>query len=218
VEENPPLIQLIAAEESYREPDAPRRIILRPTTINLPVDRRLAVLGKKRSANSAFLRLLAGITAPTRGKVISHARLSPILKPHELFHPYFNGMENMRHFARMLNLDPDRLMVATDAFSGTGGSLGGQVKAEEPDRRREAIMALLTLLPFDCYLIDEISQFSEAVTRRHLDAVAHRGAGLIFTTTSWRWASRYADCAIVFRDAAVYPFPTVEKAIASYER
>jgi ABC-type polysaccharide/polyol phosphate transport system ATPase subunit len=212
------LIQLVATEEWYQEPNEPPRIVLRPTTLDLPADRRLVVLGRRRSANSRFLRLLAGITWPTRGRVIAKVRLSPILSANGLFHPYFNGVENVRHFARMLNLHPDQLLLAIDSFSGSTGFLGGVAKVEEQDPRRQAMMGLLTLLPFDCYLIDEIAQFSEAVVWRHLDAVAPRGAGMIFTTSSRRHAQRYADCALVLRDAVVHPFSSVEKAFAFYER
>jgi capsular polysaccharide transport system ATP-binding protein len=213
------LIRLVAVAKSNREPPhGALRIVLQPTTLTLPVDRRVAVLGKKRSANSSFLRLLAGVTAPTSGKVISRARLSPILKSSELFHYYFNGLENIRHFARILNLEPDQLLLAINRLSGTANSLGGSIRDEERGRRDEAIMALLTLLPFDCYLIEEIGQYGETMIRRHLDGVAHRGAGLIFTTTSARWTRQYADCAIVIRDALVYPFSTVEEAIAFHER
>jgi capsular polysaccharide transport system ATP-binding protein len=212
------LIHLIAVEQWSRDPNVPSEVILRPTTLSLPADRRLAVLGTRRSRNSHFLRLLAGIATPTRGRVLSAVRLSPIMKSNGLFHPYLNGLENIRQFARMLNLAPDRLAAAMDEFSGTGGALGGPAKEEDRLRRREAEMALLSLLPFGCYLIDEIAQFSEALARRHLGAVSSRGAGLIFTTTSSRLVRCYADCAIVLRDASVHPFSDVEEATAFHER
>jgi capsular polysaccharide transport system ATP-binding protein len=214
-----PLIRLVAVQKSNRDPPhGALRVTLRPTTLTMPVDRRIAVLGKKRSANSSFLRLLAGVTAPTSGKVISQARLSPILKSNELFHYSFNGLENIRHYARILNMSPNQLFLAINRLSENAGSLGGPIRDEEQGWRDEAIVALFTLLPFDCYLIDEISQYGETMIRRHLDVVAQRGAGLIFTTTSVRWTRYYAEAAIVVRDGAVYPFSTVEQAIAFHER
>jgi ABC-type polysaccharide/polyol phosphate transport system ATPase subunit len=212
------VIHLLAVEESSWAPRASVKVVLQPTTITLPADRRLVVLGKKHSVNSGFLRLLAGVSAPTRGTIISRVRLSPILRSSGLFYPHVNGLENIRHYARMLNVGEDRLTLAIDRLSGVAGSLGEQRYEGWRDRGREAMLALFTLLPFDCYLIDEIAQFPEALTQRHLDAVAPRGAGLIFTTTSlWR-ARRYADCAIVIRDGIVHPFSDVEKAIAFHER
>jgi capsular polysaccharide transport system ATP-binding protein len=212
------LIHLVGVEESFRTRHAPMKVVFQPTTLSLPANRRLAVLGKKQSVNVEFLRLLAGVTVPTRGKVISRVRLSPIINTVGLFHPTFNGLENIRHFARLLNFDADRLMVAIDAFTGTGGALGGSALEEQRERRREAVIGLLTLLPFDCYLIEELAQFSEEVMSRHLAAVAPRGAGLIFTTSSLRKARRYADCAVVIRDGIVHPFSNLEQAIAFHER
>jgi len=212
------LIHLIGVEESTWAPRTTPKIVFQPTTLSLPADRRLVVLGKKYSVNSEFLRLLAGVTAPTRGKVISDVRLSPIINLSGLFYPYVNGLENIRHYARLLNVDANKLTLAIDLFTGTGGSLGGAVKDQQRDHSKEAMMALFTLLPFDCYLIEEIAQFSDLVMRRHLDAVGPRGAGLIFTTHSLRQARRYSDCAIVIRDGIVHPFSDVERAIAFHER
>jgi capsular polysaccharide transport system ATP-binding protein len=212
------LIHLVGVEESTWAPRTPPKIIFQPTTLSLPADRRLVVLGKKYSVNLEFLRLLAGVSVPTRGKVVSHLRLSPIISLSGLFYPYVNGLENIRHYARMLNVDANRLTLAIDLFTGTGGALGGPAKDQQRDRSKEAMIALFTLLPFDCYLIDEIAQFSEAVVSRHLDAVAPRRAGLIFTTHSQRQARQYADCAIVIRDGIVHPFSDVERAIAFHER
>lgn len=208
------MIHLSSLAKSHAVPGSRPKIVLRPTTLALPADRRLAVLGEGREANSAFLRLLAGVARPTRGTVISDLRLSPVVRRVGLFHPHLNSLENIRFFARMLNFDADQLMLAVGAFAGAGSSLGRPPKDEDGAERKAAEMALLTILPFDCYLIDEITQFSEAVIRRHLDVVAPRGAGMIFSTTSARLARQFGDCAIVIRNGIVHPFSNVAEALA----
>ena len=184
----------------------------------MPADRRLAVLGKRRQGKSVFLRILAGVEEPTRGEVISRLRLSPVVRSGALFHPRMSALENVRFFARMLNLDADRLALAVDAFYGADGVLGRSRKGEEGDRRKAAEIAFLSLLPFDCYLIDDIGQLPEAARKRHLDAAAQRRAGIIFATNQPQLARRYADCAVVIRDGIVHPFSDVAEAIAFDER
>ena len=89
---------------------------------------------------------------------------------------------------------------------------------EDSGKRKATEIALLTLLSFDCYLIDEIGHLAEAVRERHLEVVAERGAGIIFTTNLPQLARRYADCALVIRAGIVHPFSSVEEAVDFHER
>lgn len=214
----PSLIHLLSLAKSYPVAGARPKIALRPTTLALPTDRRLAVLGEKRPGQSVFLRLIAGIERPTRGQVVSSVRLSPIIKPGGLFHPHLSALENIRFFARMLNLDANQLTLAVAASCGAGGVLSRSPKGEGGDRTKAAEMALICLLPFDCYLVDELGQLPGAARKRLRDTAALRQAGIIFATNQPQLARRFAECAIVIRDGIVHPFSNVAEALAFDER
>jgi ABC-type polysaccharide/polyol phosphate transport system ATPase subunit len=213
----PPLIHLVSLAKVYSTPEHPPKVVLRPMTLALPADRRLAVLGQRRQGKSVFLRLLAGVEAPTQGEVIAPGRMSPVARPNVLFHPRLSIAENIRFFARTLNLHPDQLTVALDAFCGTGGTLTRPTKGIDHNRTA-AEMALLSMLPFDCYCVDDIGHVAEASRERLFDGAARRRAGVIFATNQTRLARRYADCAIVLRDGNVHPFSSIDEAISFDER
>lgn len=211
-----PLIHLVAVAKIYSPPDHPAKVVLRPTTLALPADRRLAVLGGRRQGKSVFLRLLAGVESPTQGEVIAPGRMSPVARPNVLFHPRLGLSENIRFIARMLNLHPDELTVALDAICEAGGTLCEQ--DHKGDHWAAAEIALLSMLPFDCYCVDDIGHMAEKSRERFFHAAAQRGAGIIFATNQPRMARRHADCAIVLRDGNVHPFSNIDEAISFDER
>lgn len=210
------MIHLASLAWSHDLPDGTARFVLRPTTMTLPADRRLAVLGKRQQGKSVFLKLLAGIEPPTYGQVIADLQLSPVIKYGVLFHRRLGIIENIRFFARMMNLDRDGLARAIDAFCRDDRPASGAPLPIE--RRKAAEVALLSLLPFDCYLADEIGQIPAPARDRLFASLRPRGAGIIFSTSQPRLAERYADCAVVIRDGILHPFSTIDEAIDFHER
>jgi capsular polysaccharide transport system ATP-binding protein len=194
------------------------KVVLQPTTLSLPADRRLAVLGGDAAANTVFLRLLARAELPTHGTVVSRVRLSPVVRPGRLFHPVLTSLENVRFYARMLNLDAKRLASAIGVFAGVDVRPSLVPEAETSDYRRALETALLILLPYECYLVDEIARLEEPARQSLFAAVAQRRGGIIFTTGKARLARQLADCAVVIRNGIVHPFSQVEEAIAFHGR
>ncbi len=211
----PRLIHFVKLAKARQAPNLPRKIILRPTNLSVPADRRLAVLGRNTDEKTTFLRLLAGTELPTEGSVVSRLRLSPIIRRGPLFHPRLTEGENILFYARALNLDVEHLMFALESFYG---SKAHSVPGEGGDKQKAKEIGILTLMTFDCYLIDEIGHLSEYLRKRHLDALTHQRAGLIFTTNSPQLARQHGDCALVIRDGTIFPFVNVEEAIAFNER
>jgi capsular polysaccharide transport system ATP-binding protein len=212
------LIHLVSLAKSYVVPGGAAKIVLGPTNLAVPAHRRLAVLGKKQQGKSVFLRLLAGVEKPTQGEVIAFGRRSPIVKIGGLFHPRLSGLDNIRFFARMMDLDTNRLLMALDAFCNARGALARSLNDSGEHDRKAVEMAMLCILPFDCYFLDEIGQLEGATRERLIVAAAQRGAGIIFATNQPQFARRYADCAVVIRDGIVHPFSNTEEATAFHER
>jgi capsular polysaccharide transport system ATP-binding protein len=212
------MIHLLSAAISYDIPGASQKVVLYPTTIDLPIDRRVAVIGPKRHGKSVFLRLLSGAETPAVGRVISRARLSPVIRAGAIFDRRLTIFENIRFFARMLNVDAEELALTVMSVCGRDGGMAKSRVGETEEQRRAAELALLCVLPFDCYLADEISYIPEAARLGLFKAAARQRAGIIFATNQKQLARSYADCAIVIRDKTLYPFSDVEEAIAFNER
>jgi ABC-type polysaccharide/polyol phosphate transport system ATPase subunit len=212
------MILLRAVTKTYFSRYDRPNVALRPTTITLPTDRRVAILGERRHGRSVLLRLLAGHEAPDTGEVIAPLRLSPIANTAALFHPRFSPVENIRLVARMLGIGGDGLATLVAALCGIGPAMERPVLFLKGPERQRLDIILVSLLSFDCYLLDNASHVPTELLEGYFHAAAARGAGVIFTTNVPRQVYQYADYALVIRDQTVHKFDHVEEAVRSYQR
>lgn len=212
------LIDLVRVAKSYATKGRVPNVVFRPTTLTLPADRRLAILGGKHEGKSVLLQLLARTERPDLGEVVTRAQLSPIVNADRIFHRDLSGFENIRFYARRFGVDENQLILAMDRFYRVSPFLdlcAGDVPLRQ---RRSMEAALAAALAFDCYLVDDLGLLAPDLVERHLDMAARRGAGVIFTTGSLRLARQFADCAVVIQDRTLYPFSRIEEAARFYER
>ena len=74
-----PLLRALALSKTYRTPDHIGRLVLEHLDFALGEGEIAAILGKSGSGKSTFLRLLAGLVAPSEGRV--EYRGEPVLDP-----------------------------------------------------------------------------------------------------------------------------------------
>src|ERR1700730_648455 len=68
---------------------------LRDLTLSLRRGESLGLVGRNGAGKTTTLRLLAGITRPTSGKVATYGRVASLLNVGAGFHPELNGRENV---------------------------------------------------------------------------------------------------------------------------
>jgi capsular polysaccharide transport system ATP-binding protein len=192
--------------------------VFRSTSIALPTDRRVAIIGDRGQGKTALLRLLAGLDAPDSGAVSAPLRLSPIANSRAVLNPRLSGIENIRLFARISGIDCHQLTLAIDAMSGLGAAIEKPTALLGGEQRQLLELALLSALPFDCYLLDDATRMPNKLLECCFSAAERRGAGMIFTTGLPRHVYQYADYAVVVRDYTARAFTHLEEAIESYER
>jgi capsular polysaccharide transport system ATP-binding protein len=213
------MIYLRSVTKFHFSEDKPPKLILRPTTLALPTDRRVAILGERMQGKSTLLRLLTGAEAPDQGHVVTPPlHFSPIVNPGKFFNFRLTGLENIRLIGRLVGVDANRLALAVDAFCRLGTAMERPLKFFTGIERQMLEIGLLSVLAFDCYLLDNAQTVPAKLLEKCFDVTGRRGAGMIFTTTFSRQAYKYADYAIVIRDNAVHAYNHVEEAIESYER
>lgn len=212
------LIGLVGVGKSFAEKGRAPHVVLRPTTISLPADRRLAILAGKSEGKTVLLQLLAGIEKPDVGSVIAPPGLSPVVNSDRIFHRDLSVIENIRFYARRFLVDEVRLVQAIDRMCPVAAALERRAGDLTMRERRGMEAALAMAFGFDCYLVDDIDIFPAELAQRTLSEIARRGAGLIFATDRARLARQFADCAVVIQDHTLYPFARIEEATRFYER
>src|SRR5204863_4359306 len=77
---------------------------LQDVSFKVPAGTTLGVIGKNGSGKSTALKLVAGITKPTSGRVTVEGRISALIELGAGFHPEISGRENVFINGIMLGL------------------------------------------------------------------------------------------------------------------
>ena len=68
---------------------------LRDVTLDVPRGTSLGVIGRNGAGKSTLFKLLSGITAPTRGRIVLNGRVAALIEVGSGFHPELTGRENV---------------------------------------------------------------------------------------------------------------------------
>ncbi len=185
-------------------------------TVTLPTNQICAVLGRRGTGRSTFLRLLSGSEHPDAGAIITQARFSVVANSGSLFHPGLTGLENIALAARVYGLPAAKL---TDIVLGmTNFGPAWQIKAGTlmSKMRKSMEMILGAVLPFDCYLLDDVERVEPESLHIVMGLLSARHAGMIFTAHNPKLIRDLAACACVISGRTMHAFDSVEEAIDNY--
>ncbi|MHB8467786.1 MAG: ABC transporter ATP-binding protein, partial [Acidimicrobiales bacterium] len=87
---------------------------LRGATFDVAPGESVGVIGRNGSGKSTLLRMLAGVTAPTEGRVRIAGRVAPLIAVGVGFHPELTGRENVYVNGTVLGLAKDEIDARFD--------------------------------------------------------------------------------------------------------
>jgi len=68
---------------------------LKDVNLEIKKGETIGVIGANGSGKSTLLKLIAGVTRPTKGKIITNGRIAPLIELGAGFHPELTGRENV---------------------------------------------------------------------------------------------------------------------------
>lgn len=195
--------------------------VLDGATIDLPSDRRLAVLGHEHSGKTTLIHLLSGLLAPQGGRIERFGRLSFPAGYQRGFRLANSGRQNVMFAARIYDADPEEVFEFVRTVSGYGDRLDQPLRDWAVQDRVSLSYILTYALPFDTYLFDNtigpgLPEMRELC--RQLFEARTTSAGAILATRQPRLAEQLCDCAVVIRDRGLLWFDDIREAIAVFEQ
>ncbi len=191
-------------------------VIFDDMTVTLPTNQICAVLGRQGSGRSTFLRLLSGTERADSGAVLSEVQFSVIGNASTYFHPSMTGIENIVVAARLYGMDPAMLTELTLGLYDFGALWQSPAGLLPLPRRKAMEMLVASLLPFDCYLVDDVERTDPDVFKLVLQILQLRQAGMIFTAQHPKFAREFATFGSVVANQTVYAFASVDEALKNY--
>lgn len=149
----------------------------------------LGVVGRNGAGKSTLLKILAGIVAPSEGRVVYRGRLVSILELGAGFHPELTGRENIFLNGELLGLSRDSVRRRFEdivEFSELTGSIDDPVKHYSDGMYLRLAFSVFAHLETDILLLDEVISVGDIAFRQKSYAkildMANRGTTIIIVS------------------------------------
>ncbi len=142
---------------------------LQDVTFEVKRGETLGIIGDNGAGKSTILKLMAGITVPTHGRVNVKGRISSLIELGAGFNPDLTGHENIYLNGAVLGLtrrEIDGCLGQITAFSGLGSFLNVPVKYYSSGMYARLGFAIAVHVKADVILTDEILAVGDAAFQR----------------------------------------------------
>lgn len=196
------------------------RVVIDRLTLDLPAGRSLALLGGNGAGKSTLLRLVAGSIRPDRGEVIRRGAVSWPVGQSGSVHRDLTGAQNTRFLARVYGVDTDELVDFVEDFAEIGEHFHMPIRTYSAGMRARLAFGISMGIPFDCYLVDEVTAVGDARFRRKSKAVFRdriAGASAILVSHNLEELRDFCDAAILLHQGRLEFFEDLAAAIARHK-
>jgi ABC-type polysaccharide/polyol phosphate transport system ATPase subunit len=170
----------------------------------------VGVVGRNGSGKSTLLHLLAGVTAPTEGRVTVRGRVAPLISVGVGFHPELTGRENVYVNATILGLTRDEIDRRFDdivAFAEIGDFLDTPVKFYSSGMFVRLGFAVSAMAEPDVVLIDEVLAVGDLAFQLkcfdRLERLRESGATVVLVTHNLNAVRRLCERTLVIHNGEV---------------
>ena len=216
-----------SVRELLRLDEAPHRIVpaLSDVSFTVPKGSVLGVIGRNGAGKSTLLRAIAGILAPTEGRVTVRGRISTLLSRGIGFNAEMTGRENIRLGGLAVGLGEERLEYRIDTiaeFAQLGEYIDFPVKGYSSGMRGRLAFAVAAHLDPEVLLIDEAlaagdSRFKER-TAYKMAELCGNGRTIVLVTHGLSTVKLMATQALWLHQGKVVEFGDPDEVVGSYMR
>jgi ABC-type polysaccharide/polyol phosphate transport system ATPase subunit len=189
------LVKQLRPEETFQA--------LKNVSFTVPKGSTFGVVGRNGSGKSTALKLVAGITKPTEGKVTVEGRISALIELGAGFHPEISGRENVFINGIMLGLSKKEITRRFDEiveFAELTEFIDAPVKTYSSGMYMRLGFAVAIHVDPDVLLVDEVLAVGdEGFTHKCLDKFGEfkrRGKTILLVTHSLGLVERFCDEAV----------------------
>ena len=193
------------------------------TNLNFTIERgdSVGICGANGAGKSTLMRLLAGVEAPSTGRIRRTMSMSWPIGYSSCFQTSLTGADNARFIARIYNRNQDELLHFVEDFAQLGPYLYQPVHTYSAGMNARLAFGISLAIEFDCYLIDEVTGAGDERFRaRSEEALLHRrdNATLIMVSHDPGTLRQYCRRGAVVYGGNLVFFDTIEEASEVHHR
>ena len=198
---------------------------LRGVSVEVPRGASMGVIGRNGAGKSTLLKLLAGITAPTRGRIVIQGRVAALIEVGSGFHPELTGRENVFLSGAILGMRRREIAAKLDlivAFAGVERFIDTPVKWYSSGMYLRLGFANAAHLEPDVLLVDEVLAVGDAEFQvkclARIQELKNQGTTNLVISHDLSAVERLCDGAILLEGGAIVESGVPSEVVASYHR
>ncbi len=192
------------------------KVVANDITFTFPDREAVGLLGRNGAGKSSLLQMIAGVMDPDEGAIFSDGQVSWPVGFQGSFHPDLSGAENARFVARLYGIDTSGMEGFVQEFAELGDHFYLPVRSYSSGMRARLAFAVSMAVPFDTYLIDEVTSVGDAAFRAKSEAMLHQRmehSGAIVVSHSMDLLRRICQSGLVLENGRVFYYARIERAI-----
>lgn len=196
-----------------------KKVVAEGISAVFPVNQSVALLGRNGTGKSTLLRMIAGTERPDAGEIRTSSRISWPVGFAGSFHPDLTGEQNAKFVARIYGVDTQELIAFVEDFADLGGHFRLPFRSYSSGMRSRLAFGVSMAIPFDLYLVDEVTSVGDAVFKeksRRVFADRMKDSGAIVVSHSMGMIREMCDWGGVLEDGKLTMFSSIDTAIAKH--
>jgi capsular polysaccharide transport system ATP-binding protein len=139
-----------------------RKIVADDITATFPSGKAVALLGRNGAGKSSLLRMISGAMLPSSGKILSTGTISWPVGFSGSFNGELTGEQNCRFVARVYGVNTRELLAFVEDFAELDEHFHLPIRTYSSGMKSRLAFGLSMAVPFDTYLVDEVSAVGDA--------------------------------------------------------
>lgn len=198
-----------------------RKTVCKNLNMLVPPKTSVALMGRNGAGKTTLLKIISGTMDPTSGRVISKGRISWPVGFAGSFHGELTGAQNAKFVARIYGIDTGDMVEFVRDFAGLGTHFHLPFRTYSAGMKSRLAFGVSMAVPFDTYLVDEVTSVGDAAFREKSSAVFKarmENAGAFVVSHSVEMLRNLCDAGIVLEGGHARYFDDLEAAIDQHQR
>lgn len=193
-----------------------RKIVADNINAVFPTGVSIGLLGRNGAGKSTLLQMIAGTILPTSGRILTTGEISWPVGLASSFHRDLTGEQNVLFIARIYGVDTNMMCDFVQEFAELGDHFRMPFRTYSSGMRARLAFAASMAVPFETYLIDEVTAVGDAKFRQRSEEIMNARLGksaAIVVSHSFGTLRRICQAGAVLDNGRLTYYPVLEEAI-----